>query len=73
MNNENMKNVRFTQNINVCVTVEAQIPEHWDSHVFANAWVTNVVINELDSSKEFVITELTMDSAEITDSTVWTV
>lgn len=71
-----MKNIRFTQVISLSVTVEAEIPNDWDSDVFADEWITNVTVNEPDDPADngdgFVVTGLHLDSAEVIDTTVWT-
>lgn len=74
-----MKNIRFTQNINLSVTIEAQVPNDWDdldTQAFANDWITSITVNEPDDSLEngegFTVTEVSLDGAEVIDATVWT-
>lgn len=70
-----MKTVRFTQSINLSVTVEAQIPEDWDSDTFAEEFIVKLTVDEPDDPADngigCIISELMLDGAETTDTTVW--
>lgn len=70
-----MKNIRFTQSINLSVTIEAQIPDDWDSDTFAEEFIVKITVDEpddpADNGNGFTISELSLDGAETTDTTVW--
>lgn len=70
-----MKTIRFTQNINLAVTIEAEIPEDWDAHEFAKDYIMKITVDEPDDPMEngdgFSITELSLDGAETTETMVW--
>lgn len=78
-----MKNMRFTQVISVTVTLEAEIPDDWtedDIQDFSSDCATSITVDDPDdyvdyphNTKDTKIVSLSVDGADIIDSTVWEV
>ena len=70
-----MKTIRFTQSINMSVTIQANVPDDWDDEAiqnFAEEAMLNVVVTSADDFNdhaEDITVEL--DHAEINDAQVW--
>jgi hypothetical protein len=70
-----MKTIRFTQSINMSVTIQANVPDDWDDEAiqnFAEEAMLNVVVTSADDFNdpaEDITVEL--DHAQIEDAQVW--
>ena len=75
-----MKNVRFTQSINLSVTIEATVPDDWtDENIndFATDCVVGITIDDPDDSAYngdgVTLTFLGLDGADVSEGIVWEV
>lgn len=68
-----MKNIRFTQSINMSVTVEVQVPNDWSDeniHEFTKDFPVAIEVNGIDEP-DVVVESISLDGAEITDAQLW--
>lgn len=71
-----MKTIRFTQSINLSVTIEATVPDNLnedETFDFARDFPTLVTvdIDPLFNDEEVTIDGISLDGAEVTDAQVW--
>lgn len=74
-----MKNIRFTQSINLSVTIEASVPDDWtdeDIQEFTKECVVGITIDDPADHPDYngndvTFEEFSLDGAEITDAILW--
>lgn len=71
-----MKTIRFTQSINLSVTVEVTVPEEWneaDLSDYAKEFPTSISVGVSPEFHDDLVTVdgVSMDHAETTDAQVW--
>lgn len=73
-----MKTIRFTQSINLSVTIDAEVPDNWtddDIDDFVTDCHTYVNVDEPDdpayNGRDVKLVSVHLDGAEITDGTLW--
>lgn len=71
-----MKTIRFTQSINLSVTVEVTVPDEWNEHDLSDyakefPVAISVAVSPEHHDDLVTVDGVSMDYAEITDAQVW--